>query len=120
MHLELWVKVQGELGRQRRRALRQLGSNDERRTRGCSLQPGYLLHHRPWRDTSRILEVLTRDHGRVSLFARGARGAEGGLGARGILQPFRPLLLSWSGKGEAGQLTAAELAGAMPRCRPPA
>jgi len=35
-----------------------------RSTRRVALAPGYLLHHRPWRDTSRILEVLTREHGR--------------------------------------------------------
>ncbi|MDE2052509.1 MAG: recombination protein O N-terminal domain-containing protein, partial [Gammaproteobacteria bacterium] len=38
------------------------------------LAPGYILHHRPYRDTSRILEVLVRDHGRLTLFARGVRG----------------------------------------------
>ena len=35
-----------------------------RSTRRVALTSGYLLHHRPWRDTSRILEVLTREHGR--------------------------------------------------------
>jgi len=73
------------------------------------LAPGYLLHHAPYRDTSRILEVLTRDHGRLSLFARGVRGPKSRLGA--LLQPFQPLLLSWSGRGEAPQLTGAELEG---------
>jgi len=70
------------------------------------LTPGYLLHHRPYRDTSRILEVLTRDYGRLSLFARGVRGPKAKLAA--ILQPFQMLLLSWSGRGEAPQLTHAE------------
>jgi DNA repair protein RecO (recombination protein O) len=72
------------------------------------LAPAYILHHRPYRDTSRILEVLSRDHGRLSLFARGARGPKARLAS--ILQPFQPLLLSWSGRGDAGQLTAAECA----------
>ena len=37
---------------------------------GVQLTPGYILHHRPYRDTSRILEVVTREHGRLSLFVR--------------------------------------------------
>jgi len=69
---------------------------------------GYLLHYRPWRDTSRILEVLTREHGRLTLFARGVRGPRSKLGP--VLQPFQPLLLSWSGRGEAPLLTGAERA----------
>jgi DNA repair protein RecO (recombination protein O) len=78
------------------------------------LQPAYVLHHRPYRDTSRILELFTRDHGRVSVFARGARGTrKGGTALASILQPFNRVLVSWSGKGEAGQLTGAEFDGAM-------
>jgi DNA repair protein RecO (recombination protein O) len=78
------------------------------RSRRVALTPGYLLHHRPWRDTSRILEVLTREHGRLTLFARGVRGPRAKLAA--VLQPFQLLLLSWSGGGEAAQLTGAERA----------
>src|SRR5579885_3075037 len=81
------------------------------------LASGYVLHHSPYRDTSRILEVLTREHGRLSLFARGVRGPKSRLAA--ILQPFQPLLLSWSGRGEAAQLIGAELDGAL-RTLPPA
>lgn len=78
------------------------------------LQPAYVLHHRPYRDTSRILELFTRDHGRVSVFARGARGGTKSSGSLlPILQPFNRLLVSWSGRGEAGQLTGAEFDGAM-------
>jgi DNA repair protein RecO (recombination protein O) len=79
-----------------------------RNPRRIELTPGYVLHHRPWRDTSRILEVLTREHGRLTLFARGVRGPQAKLAP--VLQPFQPLLLSWSGRGEAPQLTAAERA----------
>jgi len=71
------------------------------------LQPGYVLHQRPYRDTSRILEVFTRDHGRQTLFARGVRGSKTGLAA--ALQAFQPLLLSWSSKSDAGTLSAAEM-----------
>jgi DNA repair protein RecO (recombination protein O) len=82
--------------------------------RRVQLQPAYVLHHRPYRDTSRILELFTRDYGRVSVFARGARSArKAGAALTSILQPFNRLLISWSGKGEAGQLTAAEFDGAV-------
>jgi DNA repair protein RecO (recombination protein O) len=79
-----------------------------RNVRRISLAPAYILHHRPYRDTSRILEVITRDHGRLTLFARGVRGPKAKLAS--VLQPFQLLLLSWSGRGEAAQLTGAESA----------
>ena len=72
------------------------------------LAPGYILHHRPYRDTSRILEVLSPDHGRLTLFARGVRGPKPRFG--GVLQPFGLLLLSFHLGREAGQLTGAESA----------
>ncbi len=77
-----------------------------RDVRRIQLAPAYILHHRPYRDTSRILEVLTRDHGRLSLFARGVRGPKARLAS--ALQPFQLLLVSWSGRGDAAQLTGAE------------
>jgi DNA repair protein RecO (recombination protein O) len=81
-----------------------------RSSRHVRLALGYVLHHRPFRDTSRILEVFTRDHGRLSLFARGVRGPKAKLAP--VLQPFQAIYLSWSGRGEAPQLTGAEHAGA--------
>jgi DNA repair protein RecO (recombination protein O) len=76
--------------------------------RRVELAPLYVLHHRPWRDTSRMLEVFTREHGRLTLFARGVRGPKSRTAS--LLQPFRRLLGSWSGSGDAGQLTAVEAA----------
>lgn len=76
------------------------------------LAPGYILHHRPYRDTSRILEVLVADHGRLTLFARGVRGPKPRFG--GVLQPFDLLLLSFQVGREAGQLTGAESAQSVP------
>ncbi len=78
-------------------------------TQRVQLQPAYVLHQRPYRDTSRIVDLFTRDHGRMTVFARGVRGNRSGLAA--ALQAFQPILVSWSGKGEAGQLNAAELVG---------
>ena len=75
------------------------------------LEPAYLLHHRPWSDSSRILELMTRNHGRVTLFARGSRRP--GSALRGVLQPFMPLLVSWSGRADGGTLTGAEIGGAL-------
>lgn len=83
------------------------------RSRRVALEPAFLLHQRDWSDTSRILELVTRGHGRVTLFARGARRPKSPL--RPALQPFMPLLVSWAGPGDGGTLTAAELAaGAAP------
>lgn len=77
--------------------------------RVAELEPAYLLHSRAYRDTSAILEVFARDHGRVGVVAKGVRSQKSRL--RGVLQPFVPLLLSWSGRGDLGTLTGAELNG---------
>lgn len=73
-------------------------------------QPAYVLHSRPFLETSLIVEAYTRDHGRVAMVARGARRPKSSL--RGILLPFQRLLLSWSGKRELRTLTRAEWQGA--------
>lgn len=80
-------------------------------------QPAFVLHERPYRESSLLLEVLTRDLGRVGLVARGARSARPRFG-RGILKPLVPLELSWSGRGELGTLIAAD-AIAAPFALPP-
>ena len=71
-----------------------------------SLEPDWILHHYPYRDTSLLVEVFSREHGRIGLVARGARSAR----ARwhGHLQILRPLLLSWSLRGDLGTLTGVE------------
>ena len=75
------------------------------RSQRVELCSGFLLHQRPFRDSSLILELYTREHGRLTAFARAARGQSRRFAG---LQPFQPLLLSWSGRGEAPTLTAAE------------
>lgn len=72
-------------------------------------QPAFILHHRPFRDTSQILDVLTRDHGKVAVVARGSRGSKSRLA--GVLRPFLPLRVSWVAKSDLGTLTGAEAAG---------
>ncbi|MCC7462584.1 MAG: DNA repair protein RecO [Gammaproteobacteria bacterium] len=81
------------------------------------LASAYVLHQRPFRDTSLIVEIFTREHGRLTTFARGARGARPRFAG---LRPFQPLLLSFSGRGEAAQLTAAEPDGVTPPLPAPA
>jgi DNA repair protein RecO (recombination protein O) len=72
-------------------------------------QPAYILHHRPFRDTSQILDVLSRDHGKLALVARGSRAPKSKL--KGVLRPFLPLRVSWVQRSDLGTLTGAESAG---------
>ena len=76
------------------------------------LQPAYVLHRRPYRETSLLLEIFTRDHGRLGLVARGVRGARAR--AKTVLQAFVPLLVSWSGRGDLGTLGSFESNGFAP------
>jgi DNA repair protein RecO (recombination protein O) len=73
-------------------------------------QAAFILHHRPFRDSSQILDVISRDHGKLALVARGSRGARSRL--KGILRPFMPLSVSWVIKADLGTLTGAEVRGA--------
>ena len=73
-------------------------------------EPAWLLHHRPFQDASRILDVLSRNHGRLSLVARGSRSGRSRL--KGVLRPFMPLQLSWVARSDLGTLTGAEKLGA--------
>lgn len=76
------------------------------------LQPAYVLHTRPFRETSLIVESFTREYGRVAVVARGAKSPRSRW--RNILQPFRPLLISWSQKTGLGTLTAADQVASPP------
>lgn len=72
----------------------------------------YLLHAYPYSETSLILDVFARDHGRVSILARGARRPRSAL--RGVLISFQPLELGWFGGGEVKTLAKAEWQGGVP------
>ncbi|WP_246024719.1 DNA repair protein RecO [Paraburkholderia dinghuensis] len=74
-------------------------------------QPAFVLHSYPYRETSLVIDVLSRDHGRIALVAKGAKRPHSAL--RGVLQTFQPLALSWTGKGEVRTLTGAEWVGGM-------
>ena len=72
------------------------------------LQPSFVLHRRLYGETSLLVEAFCVVFGRVGLVAKGARQRKAAWGA--LLQPFRPLLLSWQGRSELGLLTGAEVA----------
>ena len=74
-------------------------------------QPGVVLHTTPWRETSLIVETFTRDHGRIAMVARGAKRPTSQF--RGLLAPFAPLALSWSGRNEIKNLVRVEWVGGL-------
>lgn len=71
-----------------------------------SWQRAFVLHSRPYSETSLLLDLFTESHGRVRLLAKGARGRRSSL--KGALQPFTPLLVRWGGKAEVKILRSAE------------
>lgn len=73
------------------------------------LNPAFVLHSRAYRDTSLLVELLTEQFGRLTVVARGARTAKSKL--QGVLTPFLPLLVTFSSKGELGNLQQAEVDG---------
>ncbi len=74
-------------------------------------QPGFVLHSYAWRETSLIVEVFTRDFGRLALVARGAKRPTSQF--RGLLSPFAPLALAWSGRNEIKSLVRVEWLGGL-------
>jgi len=74
-------------------------------------QPGFVLHSYPYKETSLIVDMFTRDYGRVGLVAKGAKRPLSKL--RGVLQTFQPLSVSFSGKSELRTLIDAEWVGGM-------
>ncbi|GHD58768.1 DNA repair protein RecO [Jeongeupia chitinilytica] len=76
-------------------------------------QPAFILHQYAYRETSRLLDVFSRDLGRVMIVARGVQRP--GSQLRGSLLAFQPLLLAWFGAGEVKTLHAAEWQGGLPQ-----
>jgi DNA repair protein RecO (recombination protein O) len=75
-------------------------------------QAAYLLHRRPYSETSLLLDIFSRDHGRLTLIAKGCRKKK--TQAQGLFLPFKPLLVSWTGRGELPILTSIEHQGFLP------
>ncbi len=74
------------------------------------LQPAFVIHRRPFRNTSLLVDFFCLDHGRIAAVARGARRGKSRM--QSLLQAFQPLRISFSGRGEVKTLTGAESAGA--------
>lgn len=70
-------------------------------------QPAFILHRHHYGESSLLLEIFTPDFGRLGVIAKGARRTASEY--RAILNPFQPLSVSWSGKGELVTLTRAEV-----------
>ncbi|MGZ8288342.1 MAG: DNA repair protein RecO [Telluria sp.] len=74
-------------------------------------QPAFVLHSYPYKETSLIVDVFTRDFGRIGVVAKGAKRPHSKL--RGALQTFQPLSASWTGRSELRTLIDAEWVGGM-------
>ena len=72
-------------------------------------EPAYVLHRYDWSETSLILEVFTRHHGRVALVAKGAKRPTSSF--RQVLLPLQPLSLAFGGDGDIRTLKSAEWVG---------
>jgi DNA repair protein RecO (recombination protein O) len=78
-------------------------------------EPAFVLHAYPFRETSLVVEIFSRNHGRLGLVARGAKRPKSAL--RGTLLAFQPLSLGWFGRGEVRTLAKAEWQGGQPLLR---
>lgn len=78
-----------------------------------SAEPAFVLHARPWRETSLLVEVLSAEHGRIGLVARGVQGPKKHL-LRAALQPLQSIHFDGEQRGELAQLRAAEAVDAAP------
>ncbi len=70
------------------------------------MQDAFVLHIRPYRESSQLLEVFTRQDGRISLLVKGSRSKRSNL--KGLLQPFTLLNLDWGGKGQLKYIRSVE------------
>ncbi len=77
-------------------------------------EPAFVLHARPWRETSLLVEVLGENHGRLGLVARGVQGPRKHV-LRAALQPLQHIRLEAVQRGELAQLVSAEALDAAPR-----
>lgn len=73
-----------------------------------ALHPAFILHRRPFSNTSLLIECFSLSHGRFPAVAKGVK--RGSSASAGLLQPFQPLLICWSGRGEVKTLNSYEAA----------
>jgi DNA repair protein RecO (recombination protein O) len=69
-------------------------------------EPAYVLHRRPFRETSLLVDLFTLNHGKVGTVARGANSVRSATKAQ--LQPFQPVLVDWTGRSDLKTLTQVE------------
>jgi len=74
--------------------------------RSVESQPGFILHTRPYRESSLLIELFSQDYGKVGLIAKGVRGRRSPW--QGLLQPLMPLTLNWVGRSELQTLTEVD------------
>jgi DNA repair protein RecO (recombination protein O) len=67
-------------------------------------QPAFILHRKNWQNSSLLLDLLTRDFGRVSVLAKGGKNSR----SRGLYQPFSQVAVGWSGRHALKTLTAID------------
>ena len=72
-------------------------------------EPAFVLHRYDWSESSLILELLTRHHGRVAVVAKGAKKPSSNF--RPVLLPLQPLHVAFGGDAEIRTLRAAEWVG---------
>lgn len=77
-------------------------------------ETAFVLHARPWRETSLLVEVLGREHGRLGLVARGVQGPKKHV-LRAALQPLQLIRLEGDLRGELARLVSAEALDAAPK-----
>ena len=70
------------------------------------LTPCFILHSRSYLESSLILDIFSREHGRLHLIAKGAKREKSGFS--GLLQPYQRLLMAWRGRNELMTLTDVE------------
>ncbi len=92
-----------------------MATSKSRQASRISGEPAFVLHRYPWSESSLVLEVFTRHHGRIALMARGARRPTSNF--RPVLLPLQPLRLDFGGESEVRSLKGADWVGGhvMPR-----
>lgn len=77
-------------------------------------ETAFVLHARPWRETSLLVEVLSEHHGRLGLVARGVQGPKR-QALRAALQPLQWIRFDAVQMGELARLNSAEAIDVAPR-----
>lgn len=92
------------------------GSRPNRLTRAVAKvlhEPAYILHSQPYRETSLLLDVLTRTHGRLTVLAKGAKRPYTQWRSSSF-QTFQTLSMSFTNKTDVKTLLDAEWVGGIP------